>query len=164
MAFRIGSTTFVHADGVTKLIPLEGQNANNPFLVRAVKSLDAQQNGKAISLQGQNIAPEAVAIASIEPSWKLGLDVMQVSIDLLEFAGSGAARMHYEIVTVFQRPGLAAVTFICEDAVIEKGFSVTSEAGDAPKDEFSGKMRRLLIRYRGKLYDPYTVPGGVALF
>jgi hypothetical protein len=163
MPFRVGSTTFVHADGRTKFIPLEGPNAGQPFLVRAVKSLEADQAGKAISMQGQSITPQAVAIASAEPTWKVGLDVMQVAIDLLEFAGQGAARMHYEIVTIMERPGLAPVSFICEDAVIEKGFGLKSDAAAQPTDEFSGKQRRLLIRYKGTIYDVFAIPGGVTL-
>ncbi len=164
MAFRIGNKVFVHADGRTSFITNEGLNPGVPFLVRAVKGLDAEQGGKAIHIQGQSIQPQAIAIASIEPTWKLDLDYFQVGIDLLEHNGDGAGRMIYEIITTFERPGLAPVEFIYEDAVIEKGFGFKSDAGAQPSSAFSGKMGNLKIRYKGKLYDPYSTPGAPAVF
>src|SRR5215208_7264900 len=141
MPFRVGDSAFVHADGQTRLIPEEGKAKGLPFVARAAKSISCELGGKAVALMGNSIVPVSIVLASAEPTFSVGLDVMQVSIDLAEHVGDGYARIRYQIVTTFTRPGLAPVTFICDGCIIEKGFGFKSDAGGAPGDELSGKCR-----------------------
>lgn len=163
MGFRIGDNVFTHADGQIKLIPLEGPKAGQPFTVRSAKSMSAELGGKAVALMGNSVVPVAVVLASAEPSFTFGLDVMQVSVDLAEHVGDGYARIRYDGVVVFTRPGLAPVTFILKGCVIEKGFGFKSDSGGAPGDELGGKFRQLQLKYKGKTSDPFALPGGVEL-
>lgn len=163
MPFKVGSNIFVHADVVTKLIPLEGPRANQPFTVLSCNKLEAKKNGKAITAQGNSIVPVAIALASAEPSFSLGLDVGQVSIDYAEHCGDGYQRMRHNIVTTATRPGLVPVTFKIVSAIIENGFDLASAAGEKVTDEFSGKMINLILHYKGRDYDPFALPGGVNL-
>lgn len=160
MAFRIGDKVFVHADARVHLTPQEGANAGVPFLVRSAKSLKSDNGAKVIVLKGTSIVPVTVAVAEAEPSFTIGLDVMQVSVDYLEHCGNGAQRMLHNGQIVFVRKGLAPVTFELEDMGLEKAFGLSSDSGGAPGDEWSGKMRRLLIKYKGKGYDPFADPSG----
>lgn len=161
MAFRIGDDVFVHADASIKFIPSLGPNKGQPFLVRAVKSLSGELGGKAVAMMGTSIVPVAVALASAEPSFSFGLDVMQVSVDLAEHAGDGYARMPYQIMIVMSRPGLAPVTFIFDQCIVEKGFGLKSDAGAQATDEMSGKCRNIRLKYKGTIYEPFKLPGGV---
>lgn len=160
MAFRIGDDVFVHADGASKFIPSLGPNKGQPFLVRAVKSMTGELGGKAIAMMGNSIEPVAIALASAEPSFSFGLDVMQVAIDLAEHVGDGYARMPYQIITTMSRPGLAPVSFIFHQCIVEKGFGIKSDAGAQATDEISGKCRSIRLKYKGKIYDPFKLPGG----
>lgn len=160
MAFRIGDKVFVHADGQIKLIPEEGPAAGLPFTCRAAKSFSGELGGKAIALMGNTIVPVSIALASAEPSFNVSLDVMQVSVDLAEHAGNGYARMRYQMVVTYTRPSLLPVTFTLDGCVIEKGFGFKSESGGAPNDELSGKCRTITLKYNGKTYDPFALPGG----
>lgn len=163
MAFRVGDTTFVHADGQIRMIPEEGKAKGLPFTVRAAKSISCELGGKALALTGTSIVPVSIVLVSAEPVFSIGLDVMQVSVDLAEHVGDGYARIRYQIVTTFTRPGLASATFICDGCVIEKGFGFKSDAGGAPGDELSGKCRTIKLKTKGKTYDPFGIPGGVSL-
>lgn len=161
MAFQVGSNIFVHADAVVKLIPLEGPSANQPFTVKACNKIEGKTNGKAITAMGNSIVPVAIAMASAEPSFSLGLDVAQVSVDYAEHCGDGYKRMAHNIVVTMTRPGLVPVTFKIVTAIIENGFDLMSDQGAQVKDEFSGKMRNLILHYKGRDYDPFKLPGGV---
>ena len=161
MPFQLGSNFFVHADAVTKLIPLEGPRANQPFTIKACSKLDCKMNGKAISAMGNSIVPVAIALASAEPSFSIGLDVAQVSVDYAEHCGDGYMRMRHNLITTMTRPGLAPVTFKVVSAIIENGFGVASGAGEKVTDEISGKMLNLVLVYKGRDYDPFKLPGGV---
>lgn len=163
MPFQIGSNIFVHADASVKLIPLEGPNANQPFTVRACSKLEAKTNGKAITAMGNSIVPVAIAMASAEPSFSIGLDVAQVSVDYAEHCGSGYKRMAHNIIVTMTRPGLIPVTFKVVTAIIENGFDLMSDQGAQAKDEFSGKMRELILRYKGEDLNPFTLPGALNL-
>ena len=163
MAFTIGKNTFVHADVIAKLKPREGPNAGQPFTIRACDKLEAKSNGKAIAMKGNLIVPVAVEMADAEPSFSLGLSVAQVSIDYAEHCGQGAKRMKHDITVTMTRPGLQPVTWILDGCVIENGFDLMSAAGENVKDEFSGKMRDLRLKYKGVEYDLFKLPGGVTL-
>ena len=163
MAFRIGDDVHVHADASISFTPSLGPNKGIPFPVRACKSMAGDHNGKAIAMMGTSILPVAIALASAEPSGSFGLDVAQVSVDYLEHCGNGAARMQHRIVVTMNRPGLAPVGFIFEQFVFEKGFGLKSDAGAQMSDEMSGKCRRIMTKYKGKLFDPFTLPGAVEL-
>lgn len=160
MAFRIGDRVFAHADGQIKLTPDEGKAAGQPFTARAAKSFSGELGGKAIALMGNSITPVAVVLASAEPSFTLSLDVMQVSVDLAEHVADGYARMAYSIVVTFTRPSLAPVSFLLDGCIIEKGFGFKSDSGGAPSDELSGKCRTIRMKYKGRIYDPFALPGG----
>ena len=160
MAFRIGDRVFVHADGSAKMTPEEGRSAGQPFTVRAAKSIKCEFNGKAVVMRGNRIEPVAIELAEAEPSFAIGLDVMQVSVDLAEHVGDGYARTRYGIVVVYTRPQLAPVSFLIEGGIVEKGFGLDSESGGGPKDEISGKCRTIRLKYKGKIYDPFALPGG----
>lgn len=159
MSFKIGANVFVHADGQVKFIPEEGGSAGLPFSMRA-KAFSGEHNGKAIALKGNTILPVTVALAEAEPSFSVGLDVMQMSIDLAEHVGDGYARIPYQIIVTYSRPRLAPVSFILNKCIIEKGFGFKSESGGAASDEISGKCREILMKYKGRTYDPYKLPGG----
>ncbi|MCC6559645.1 MAG: hypothetical protein IT372_42555 [Polyangiaceae bacterium] len=161
--FQIGDEVFVHADGTIKLIPGAGPAAGQPFTALAAKSFSGEHNGKAIALMGNSVVPVSVALASAEPSWSVGLDVMQVAVDLAEHCGDGYARMPYSIVVTYTRPRLAPVTFLLDQCVVEKGFGFKSDSGGAPGDELSGKCRSIRLKYKGKIYDPFALPGGVSV-
>lgn len=163
MAFRIGDNVHVHADAQIQLIPSLGPNKGIPFLVRACKSMSGDHNGKAITMMGNSILPVAVALASAEPSFTFGLDIMQVSVDYMEHVGDGAARMDHRIVVTMNRPGLAPITFTHEQCIIEKGFGYKGDAGAQFTDELSGKCRSLKVKYKGKTFNPFTLPGAVEL-
>jgi hypothetical protein len=164
MTFRIGNEIHVHADARVQLAPNEGPNARQPFTVRAAKSLSADNGAKAIVITSAGVLePVAVALASAEPSFSLGLDVMQVSTDYALHCGNGYQRMSHTATIVFNRPGLPPITFTLSQVIIEKGFGLKSDAGGQPTDEISGKFRRMRIKYKGKTLDPFALPGSVPL-
>ncbi|MEO7329442.1 MAG: hypothetical protein ABI193_12740 [Minicystis sp.] len=131
-----------------------------PFTIVSAKSLNCENGGKIITLMGNSIEPVAIEFAAAEPSFSIGLDVQQVSLDLAEHVGNGFQRMHYTITTTFTRPGLPSVTFRMENALFEKGFGFKSDAGGAPSDELSGKHRKTIIVYKGRELDAFALPGG----
>lgn len=161
MAFRIGDVVYVHADASVQFIPQEGPQKNVPFRTRAAQKIEAKHNGKAISMKGTSILPVAVALGEAEPSFSVGLDVLQVAVDLAEHVGDGYARMPYTIVITMNRPNLAPVTFRLTQCIVENGFDLSSEAGGQPKSELSGKNRAVVMEYKGKTYDPFAMPGGI---
>ena len=161
MAFQVGSNIFVHADATLKMIPLEGERANQPFTFRSSNKLEAKTNGKAITAMGSSIIPVAVVMASAEPSFAIGLDVAQESVDYIEHCGSGYKRMAHNIIITCTRPGLQPVTFKLFMCIIENGFDLNSAQGAQLKDDLSGKMRNLVLTYKGQNYDPFLLPGGV---
>lgn len=163
MPFAIGSNIFVHADASVKLIPTEGANKGIPFTVRACSKIEAKKNGKAITAMGNSIVPVAIAMASAEPSFSVGLDVAQVSVDYAEHCGDGYQRMAHNIIVTATRPGLVPVTFKIVHGIVENGFDLLSEQGAQAKDELSGKMRELILVYRGRDYNPFTLPGALNL-
>lgn len=163
MAFQLGDDVFVDADARTKFSPGSGPKKGQPFAMLAAKSCSMDHNGKAVSMVGNSILPVAVELVSAEPSFTFGLDVLQVSIDLAEHAGPGYARMKWTISTTLNRPGIAPVTFIAEGCVIEKGFGFKMGGGAQPTDELSGKCRRIRMKYKGKIYDPFALPGSLDL-
>lgn len=158
--FRLGDNIFVHADAVCRLTPTEGGAKGKPFTVRACSKLELKFNGKSVTAKGNSIIPVAIALAEAEPSFSIGLDVAQVSVDYAEWCGDGYLRMPHGIVVTCTRPGLAPVSFKLRQAIIENGFGFSSDAGNQAKDEISGKMRELILNYKGKDYNPFALPGG----
>lgn len=159
MAFQIGSVIFVHADARCTLTPKDGPKKGQPFTVLACTKLTGDSAGKAIEAKGNSINAVAMALGEVSHSFAVGLDVGQVSVDYLEHAGDGAARMLHDVTITLNRPGLPPVTYIRSDAIIEKGFGLSSDAGAQVKDEISGKSRTATIKYKGKEYDPWKLPG-----
>lgn len=163
MAFRIGDIVYTHSTGKITLVPEEGKAKGQPFEVLAAKSMSMELGGKAIVLMGNSIVPVATALASAEPVFTFGLDVMQVTVDLAEHVGDGYAAIRYSGIVTWQRPGLAPVTFRALGCTIEKGFGFKSDAGGAPNDEISGKFRDMELVYKGKTYRPFSLQGGISL-
>jgi hypothetical protein len=164
MPFQVGQNIFTHADVVMKATPLEGPAANQPFTFKSCSKLEGKLNGKAISAMGNSIVPVAIAMASAEPSFSVGLDVAQEAIDYADHCGGqGYMRMGHNLVITATRPGLQPVTFKLITCFFENGFGLGSDTGAQLKDELSGKMRELLIRYKGRDMNPFTLPGGVNL-
>lgn len=163
-AFKLGGRIFVNADVSTQLIPQEGPNALQPFTVQGTSKLEVKHNGKAVTLKGNRIVPIAIAMGEAEPSFSIGLDTNLITVDYLEHCGDGAARMQHDIIVTMTRPGLLPVTFKVLLAIIENGFGFSVDAGQAVKDEFSGKNVQTLMNYKGRDWDPFGLPeGGVAL-
>lgn len=162
MAFQIGSVIFVHADARCTLTPKEGPKKGQPFTIRACSKLTGDSAGKAVEAKGNSIEMVAMALGEVSHSFSIGLDVSQVSVDYLAHCGDGAARMLHDITITLNRPGLPPVTYLRSDSVIEKGFGLSSDAGSQTKDEISGKSRTAEIKYQGKTYKPYALPGTVA--
>lgn len=161
--FLIGGAMFVHADHVLKLTPHDGPNAGQPWRSKMAKSLSAENGGKAIVAKGGTIVPVAIALAETEGSFTIGFDVMQGSMDYLDWCGPGAQRMIHQGQIIFTRPGLAPISFYLIGMIIEKGFGLKSDAGAQPSDELTGKMRLLEIGLKGKRINPFALPVGTPL-
>ncbi|MEP7123148.1 MAG: hypothetical protein ABJE95_19625 [Byssovorax sp.] len=161
--FRIGDKVHTHADGRVIFTPEEGARAGQPFAVRACQSMGIELGGKVITLMGSQILPVASELASAEPSISIGLDVAQVSLDLADWAGNGYARMKWGASITLNRPGLPPMTWLAGHVTWEKGFGFKSDAGGAPKDEFSGKFTDIKVKYKGRTLDPFALPGNVQL-
>jgi hypothetical protein len=161
--FLIGGQMFVHADHILKLTPGAGPNAGQPWQSKFAKSLEAKNEGKAIVAKGGTIVPVAIAMGESEGSFTIGFDVMQGSIDYLDWCGDGAQRMTHQGQIIFIRPSVAPVTFYLVDMILEKAFGLKSDAGAQPSDEFSGKMRLLEMKVKGRRINPFRVPAGTAI-
>lgn len=163
MPFQLGQNVFVHADAVAKATPLEGPRKGQPFTFKSPNKLEAKMNGKVVSIVGTSIIPVAIAMASAEPSFSIGLDVAQEGLDYAEHCGDGFMRMLHDITITMTRPGLAPITYRLLTCGTENGFGLMSDAGAQAKDELSGKFRELIIRYKGKDLNPFKLPGGITL-
>ena len=162
MAFQVGSMIFVHADAKCTLTPREGPKKGQPFTVRAASKLNAELGGSAVEAMGNSIEAVAIALGKASHTFSIGLDVSQVSVDYAVHCGNGCARMAHDIAIVLNRPGLPPVSFLIGNAIIEKGFGLSSDAGSQTKDEISGKNQTLRIKHSGGTIDPYALPGTVA--
>lgn len=164
MAFKLGGRVFVHADVAVVMTPYEGANAGLPFTALACNKLAAEHGGKAITIKGNSIVPVSVVMGESEPTWSLGWDTEAISRDYQVHCGDGVARMNHDISITATRPGLQSVTWKIIQAVIEKGFGISSDVGAQMKDEFSGKNRELIMVVGGIEYNPFKLPEtGVAL-
>ncbi len=145
MAFQIGNRTYADADAKVKIIPLEGDNANQAFTIKSKNSCKLAPNAKAVLLQGASGAPVSIVTAEAEPEWEVGLSAMEETMDLIAHLGAGAARIACRVEITWARTGLTAHTFKVPLTYITKGLGFETDSGSAPKDTIGGMAQDILL-------------------